>query len=69
MRIAVLGILMLTLTGCGVGPSEGSASAVVARLEQPMIDLAVAASGTDLAAIRAAARDVIAIYDAGTGPQ
>jgi hypothetical protein len=34
-----------------------------------MIDLAVAASGADLATIRAAARDVIAIYDAGIGPQ
>jgi hypothetical protein len=34
-----------------------------------MIDLAVAAFGTDLAAIRAAARNVIAIYDAGVGPQ
>lgn len=58
--------LLAILSGCVSGPVAGRADATIARLDQPMTDLATALAGEDTARMRAAGRHVIAIYDAGS---
>lgn len=68
LRLALV-MLTMTLLGCGPEPTKLESAPVLSRLSKPMDDLAIALSGDDVAAMRRAGRNVIAIYDAGVGPR
>lgn len=60
---------MLTIaTGC-VSAAPDGASRVLDRLADPITEHAAALAGDDVALMRATGRRVIAIYDAGLGPE
>lgn len=70
MRTSVLLLLTLTmLSGCMNADSGNGAARVLERLEDPITEHAAALAGSDVALMRATGRKVIAIYDAGVGPQ
>lgn len=62
---------MMIFCGCATGciGQGASDSALAIGLRKPIEALNAAAVTDDLPRIRAAARDVIATYDAGTGPR
>ena len=60
--------MMTIVTGC-VSAAPDGAGRVLERLEGPLTAHAAALAGNDVALMRATGRKVIAIYDAGVGPQ
>lgn len=68
MRTLAL-VLLMTTTVSGCVSAEGEAAATIKRLAQPIKEHAAALAGDDEALMRSTGRRVIAIYDAGVGPQ
>lgn len=60
--------MMTIVSGC-VSAAPDGASRVLERLEDPITAHAAALAGDDVALMRVTGRKVIAIYDAGVGPQ
>ena len=69
MRTSVLALLTTTIVSGCVSAAPSGASRVLERLAQPVTEHAAALAGDDVALMRATGRRLIAIYDAGVGPQ
>ncbi|QRZ14744.1 hypothetical protein JWJ88_17415 [Paracoccus methylovorus] len=64
MRIYLLAMLTLIVTGCTSAVNDSALSTV---LDRPMTTHAAALAGDDVALMRRTGRDLIATYDAATG--
>lgn len=69
MRIQVMALLTLTIASGCISAAPDGASRVLERLADPISEHASALAGEDVALMRSTGRKVIAIYDAGYGPQ